>query len=175
MLQVDVGNVTVNSADTYSDGSTVNETLWLDLATGTGKFEAGFYFAIPAGVGPGQGIYPGSSLLVSANESRQYAGEFRNVNYAKNDTGMISYYWDVETGIFTEIVRNYVNRTTGETRLGVHVNLTATNIWSPSSPTNPGRPDALLLVLGVVAAVAVAALAAVLIGKRSRSRERRER
>ncbi len=177
VVGVDRGNITVNSIDTYTDASTVSETLWLDLATGKGKFEAGFYFAIPAGIAPGQGIYPGSSLLVSARESRYYAGASRDMNYARNNTGMISYYWDVETGVFTEIVRNYVNSTTGETRLGVHVNLTATNIWSPSiptNPTNPGRSDALIFVLGVVAAVALAVLAAVLVSRRSRSNERRK-
>lgn len=159
--------VTIRDTDEYLDGSSNEETIQLDLATGQSNATfQGYYFAIRPGLGVGDPIYPGSNIIVQRNESRQYAGSGRQVNVYENLTDSseaITYYWDRETGIYTEIVRS-------QGGLGFHVNMTSTNIWASDQqiPQNTGSSYLISLLIGLLVVVAVLWVYVLKVRKRTR-------
>ena len=171
VVNVQEAAITIRDTDVYLDESSSTETIRLDLATGQSNATfRGYYFAIRQGIGVGDAIYPGSDIIVQRNESRRYAGSSRQVNVYENLTDSsesTAYYWDRETGIYTEIVRS-------QGGLSFHVNMTSTNIWAPDQqiPQDTGLSYLVpLLIIGVFV-VAVLLVYVFRVRKSSRGRAR---
>jgi len=161
--------IMIRDTDMYTDGSSNTEIVQLDLATGQSNATfQGYYFAIRPGIGVGDPIYPGSDVVVQRNESRRYAGSSRQVNVYDNFTDSsesITYYWDRETGIYTEIVRS-------QGGLSFHVNMSSTNIWTPDQQIPPDTGSFYLDPLLIVGVLGVGVLCVYLFRVRRGSRER---
>jgi len=159
ITQVSGSNVTVKSTDTYKDGTVSSEFLWVDLSTGQNStlqsHEPGFFFDILPGRGVGQSVYgPSSSLQIQQSFVKQYAQADRQTNFANvtlAGTESIAYYWDAQTGIFTEIL----NSNTTNRQVAVHAVLNATNIWSRGLQDNSPTLIAGVAGIGIVAALAL--------------------
>ncbi len=150
ILSVNNNVLNVKWVDTYSDGSTIPETLSLNTTTGLGNVEFGLYFATSPGKNLGEPVYQDSRILENITISRQfnktYAQAPRQVNYAADSNSTLScpenncyfdtlyYYWDQDTGIFTQIVHTYSTSASPTPKLGVDAVMTETNLWSPSQP-----------------------------------------
>jgi hypothetical protein len=164
-------SVIYDRLDAYLDSpSQLEPNLLLDLSTGQGTGPTGFYFAIYPGKIPPAPVYQDPQFNISGIRPGTFAQASRPVNYAIafNGTDRIAYYWDLQTGIFTEVLHTAFpgNRTL------VHAAMTATNIWNPTIQNSSGQvsPEIGYYSVGALM-VGLLAIAAVR-GKRRKRRNR---
>ena len=150
ILDVQDSNVTVRGTTIYKNGTEQEDLMCGDIATGEGNLSIAI---IPSNLGPGDEI-PGNftfgpeiSFKVSINGTgtRNYAGAYREVNYANVTYPMVydnvtygsmnvSLFWDKKTGFFCEDVMSYTmsytdNMTHYYMNMSMLWRMTATNMW----------------------------------------------
>lgn len=180
ITQISNSNVTVRSTDIYKDGNMSSEFLWVDLSTGQNNTlqsnEPGFFFAILPGRSKGDSVYgSSSSLLIQNSFVKQYAGAYRQTNFANitlSGIGSTSYYWDAQTGIFTEILK-MTRDSAQRLQVAVHALLNATDMWSPQTQNN--SENNLGLFVPELAGIGIIVVLAFLLGYFRVTKRRRAR
>jgi hypothetical protein len=180
----------VTWVDNFNDGRSVPSLISINTTTGYGNIEQGLYFAIDPGKTLGQPVYQNSLALAGVNvtqtPSKTYAGATRQTNYAQDTNSSQTctggpcayanntYYWDQQTGIFTEIDQYYWNSTSPTPKLGIHAVMTATNLWSPTPIISPTPGSNLLLDIGIILVTAAILIGAFLYFTRRRKSTRKQ-
>jgi hypothetical protein len=149
-LDVQDGNVTVQSTTIYKNGTEEAEVVWGNVASGEGNLSVGI---IPSNLGAGDEIPANVTdyteeplkLTINGTVTRSYAGANRKVNYANITSPIIhgnvtygtqnmSFYWDKKSGVMCEQWYSYfmsymVNTTQYYYNMSMFWKMTATNMW----------------------------------------------
>jgi len=128
VLHVDGTNVTGITTVHYKNGTELNVTSSVDIATGYGNLS---FFIIPANLTKGDSIPAGDrgNITVDGVVTRTYAGASRKVVFANLSEPFLyahELYWDQETGMLVEQL--FLDETRG---IKITYEATETNLWGP--------------------------------------------
>jgi hypothetical protein len=169
--KVDGSNVTFTDLDTFSDGHTSTDTVYVSISTGPTIPSSGQYFVISPQKRVGDLVYPGdphyASLPIQDLTSRPYASARRQIAHvhAQNSSQIFTsnsarattfedFYWDDSTGMFTEIVKS-LNGV-----IVLHVVMSSTSIWPADSSF-----DSFLVPSAVVSLISAGLIGVILFGR----------
>lgn len=153
-------NMTVQTTIHLSDGGEMNQTMAVDVVSGS---DTGLIIPSNSRIGDSVYISGCGNISIEAESTRTYTGIDRAAVFANhsNSTASFTFFWDKQTGIMLE-----QNITQSESTTFLKV--VDTNIWQTKLNSYPPYQD--LLILAIISAVT---LTAVILLKTRRKRPRR--
>ena len=143
VTSVVTNTVTLNMTTTYKNGTITSNIGTVNVQDGSGQFGI---FLLAGGLSAGYPIYQTSQFsivnYIQETTTGLYAGALRSVNDVSvggNDTSggpysqQIALHWDAQTGFLLEI---YEDITYPGQSFALHLKVTSTNVWSPSTSPN---------------------------------------
>lgn len=162
--------VTVRWTTHLAGGIERNQTLTYDLTTGntTGETNTLLGIVIPlhSKVGDTIDIVGTTTVTISGEDTRAYAGASRVVLYASFSAygAQLTYYWDKQTGVVVEEILTSTNTT---------AKVVATNMWQAQFLGLPIDPTTFYILMAVVIVI-VAAITIYAIRRRKKRPPERE-
>ena len=147
-LTVEGPNATIRFTMHMADGTDQNQTMNINIMTGSGGSASFQGLVIPANVTTGQSVYITGygSVTITGESTRTYCGASRTVVYTSfSSVGyQITYYWDKLTGVILE-----ASQSMGD--MVMSVKTTETNMWEGQ----PFDPIFYVLIIAVIAIVII--------------------